>query len=588
LATLALVLLWAVPGSAQQYGQWWWEAEVGAGARTYENLVNDIEVSTYEERRLRLNLDVNGFILHPAVARFRLGIEGLLTRFEGVSQPDSTRLGYEGELKLFPRGRYVWWFLVRHAGYSYPDFDTIDGDDVLTVASLPDTTTTLRGQVRVRSGPLRGSTFAVERNLVDFLDPDADQQVRQRESFSWNGTGDMARNVRAERRYQEYGVVDFSSQDFIATFDQHGQINPAWRWDLTTIGNRRTIMYADDEDIDIYQLGVRNRMIYRAQNKDFLQLDAEGGMLRVIDSVTHSHDLSARYIWHTDSGWDLYPFVAYGLRSGDDETIHLPRLGGGVTRTFNLDSLSATVDATASYGLTKVSGDRSLPDSSFLGYAIAGSVSHGARFLKQLELSWNRDEITQDWQVDPDLPDLGASLQRGSTQDRKQARLSLSHTWRLMSVRGYSEWIDTQSSPEGPFPELLTESLTHSVTLSSKRFRLHLAAGDKRFQQATSQEISFQTAGLTVRPFPHLSVRATYRTDTRVLDYGPDVDGELIIAGLSFQLGAFTLDAEANQVTERLVTGSERINRTIIWSVRRRFAGWLPFVSAPQRRGTVQ
>ena len=89
--TPLLLILGAAQAFGQRYGQWSWDALLGIEGRRSSNLINGERVSDYGSRELRLSLGLNGFVLSPAVARFRLRFDTWFTDFGQGSGTDSTR-----------------------------------------------------------------------------------------------------------------------------------------------------------------------------------------------------------------------------------------------------------------------------------------------------------------------------------------------------------------------------------------------------------------------------------------------------------------------------------------------------------------
>lgn len=132
------------------------------------------------------------------------------------------------------------------------------------------------------------------------------------------------------------------------------------------------------------------------------------------------------------------------------------------------------------------------------------------------------------------------------------------------------------------------ERETLSASVHGGRLGLAVSAGSTRVMNGTDQQVRYVGASLTVRPASWLRVGGSFRLDRRHLTAAPEIDawrGEAL-AGLS--IGAFRLTATGFLAEETVAGGSRRRNKGFSWSLSRGFGGWLPFVSAPVRRGVIR
>src|SRR6266498_3290727 len=72
-----LVLTCAV-AAAQEFGQWSWDGSVSAAIRKYADRIEETQQKS-TQNDYRLGLGVQGFVLHPAIAAFRVGVDGALS-----------------------------------------------------------------------------------------------------------------------------------------------------------------------------------------------------------------------------------------------------------------------------------------------------------------------------------------------------------------------------------------------------------------------------------------------------------------------------------------------------------------------------
>jgi hypothetical protein len=586
-ALLAATAMASVTADAQQFGQWTWDVTLGASQRLYDNLVEDDRVSRYDQRELRLGLGINGFIVHPAVARFRLGVDGALSRFASGGALDSDRLGYRGDLGLFPRGAVpVQLWLVRQ---QY-DHDLAERDP-LSLFAVADLATSWGGRVRVRRGPLRGMLIGAERSTIEFVDVDRDQ-VDEREFVDWSAAGSrLQHHYRLERRLREYATVDFATEDLTLTAGEHGYISQRWRWDLSGVGIRRDLSYTSTADRQIDTFRLRSRLTRFADSGNRFMIDVDAGLGDSSDGpARHSHRLSLRYAWVPRTGVEVAPFVTFGFQETDGLSGRAPQVGVSATWSTTSEAFDALLSAIGAHGRYTTTYEQASATDSLTSLFFSVSLGHGSedRLRKVLEAEWGREELSAAGELVDELPDLGVRLGGFGTQDRLRGRLSLHRSWRTRSAGAYLEWRRRHGSGGLAAADFTVEDMTLSMDVRSRQLDVAINAGDTTTRQVTEQHVRWAAATLGLRPWRPLAVRASYRTDTRDVDSGPNVDVDRIEAILEFTIGRIVVRAQAYEATERFQTGGDRTNRGLTWTVYHRFGGWLPIVTGPERRGVIR
>jgi hypothetical protein len=109
-------------------------------------------------------------------------------------------------------------------------------------------------------------------------------------------------------------------------------------------------------------------------------------------------------------------------------------------------------------------------------------------------------------------------------------------------------------------------------------------------EEALQNDQSIRTIGVAAawRPSRYVTLRSSYRLDDRRIALSPDVEGTQFEAGVRWQVGLLYLDATFLESDQRLSGGPETTLRSLTWTISRRFGGWLPIVSGPERRGVIR
>ncbi len=577
------------PAQSQQFGQWWWEGSLEASGRSFDNLVDDVGVSEFRQTDLTLSLGLHGFIIHPAVASFRLGSDLLFSSVEGGRDLDTDRSGIRADLGIFPRGSYPLNLSFKRQLYDYVG---ISQDEPLTLLGVPDTTTSWSGRVRARRGPFKGLLLGFEHSSLEFLEDRSGDEIQGRQFADWSSAGErLNHHLRLEHQGRDFGRVDLELEDLIFNWDEHGDITGRWRWDFSTVATQRGVRFQDlpETQIDIYR--ALSQLIRTTAKGDVLTLSYNGGLSSGSTSfTTDSHSLGARYQWRRHQVWQITAFGDYALQRSGDTQLRAPQAGAAVSWRRRAGSFDLALTGSGSYRLIDRQGVEG--QDSAVATSLLANVGFGdeGRLRTDLEGSVSRNELRSAGEAVTDVPDLGIRLAGVGTQDRYRGRLTLRRRFRKLSTHAYSEWTRRESSEAVQRDDFMAETFVHSLEVTNGRLNLLGNVGENRLESEAGSEqfIRFQAVSASYRPWRWLALRASYRTDQRDFDLGPDIDAERSEAGLDFHLGALALGAHAFETKERFTTGVTRTNRGLRWTVRRRFAGLLPIVSAPGRRGEVK
>lgn len=592
LAVLFFILLLAPTSTAaQEYGQWTWEALVAVGGRNRDNLVEGRTGTGYDERIYGLSAGMNGFIVHPAVSRFRLGLDLEFIDTDSGGRLDTDRTGINGNLDLFPRGPYSGSLYVNRQFYDYSGGSV---DDPFTRLATPDTVTSYGARFRMKQGFLQGSLLGVERSSTDFITPDTRPQEHQREFYDWTrSTGRFSHHLRLEHRYRDIGTVDVKYDEFRVNFDERGDFTPTWHWTLSGSGVRQEseTFGLVVQTVDNYQL--RNRVVHDVRDRDLLFIDYEFGLHDVdTGASTESHGLAASYRWRPSPRWQFGPLATYAMISSDVQETRSSRAGLVVGWDQDGPTWNSRFTARGSYGALKREVAGMTQDESQFAGSFIGAVGHGTldglRKELEVEVTRNRLRITQAAPILP--PGLGLPLPGLGTENVQRARLTLGHRWDAQSFNAWGDWTHRESAPLSFGQVLTTDTLTATVQYTARRFDIKANVADSDLEESSGGGQSIRTLGVLAswRPWRSVLLRGSYRLDDRTIRLAPDIDSTQIEAGIRWQIGDFYLDTGYLEIDQRILGGPETTLRTVTWKITRRFGGRLPVVTGPQRRGVIR
>ncbi|MFN3414211.1 MAG: hypothetical protein ACK42L_09155, partial [Thermoanaerobaculum sp.] len=159
------VVCLVVPATAlaQQFGQWSWQANFRAGGRSYENTSQGQLLSQYQEQALSLGLGLNGFVVHPAIARFNLGLDVVFSRYPKGMAVDNNRLGYSLRLGLLPESPYPIELFASRSRFEYQGLTALPA---FTFVGTPEQTTSWGGRLRFRHGLLAGALLGFDTSTI--------------------------------------------------------------------------------------------------------------------------------------------------------------------------------------------------------------------------------------------------------------------------------------------------------------------------------------------------------------------------------------------------------------------------------------
>lgn len=586
-------VLTASPATAQYFGQWSWSGEAGIGQRYYQNELGNGVRSLYDQRDLKLSLGLNGFIVHPGIAAFRLGIDAEYDQFRDDRTPNQLRLGGRGHVSILPQSNVPVTLYASHQTY---DFRNITNEDPLSLSARPDTGSTYGGRMRFQRGLLGGLRLGYDRALMNYVEPGSSPSIDEKAFLEWDRQlGIFFPHLRVERQHHDFGIADYRYTDWLGSADQHANLGREWRWDLSGTGLRRSTDFSGFAST-YDSLSIQNAFTRQISGGNGLSLNyafGYGGSPGA-GGDSRSHLASVRYSWKLGPQWTLSPDVGFSYARFGEASASGPVAGLTARWAIQRGEWDTALSAQANYFLLSRSTDSdpvTRRDSTF-GYGASASLGHGTAetFRQEVEGSFQRNDLRQAGRPVSDLPDLGSRTNGAATEDRTHGRVTLRKRWDVVTAAAWGEWSRQTSERDSiQIQGYETTQTLATLHLFARWGGLTASTGRTEVTQISKQEVTYLTGGLNVRPSWWLTLQGTYRSDVRKLLNAPDVDGRRAEGSALFRIGEFVLSGSAYWYREvEAGTGSVTTNRGFVWNLTREFGGWLPFISAPIRRGVVR
>lgn len=570
--------------SAQQFGQWSWQGTFRAGGRGLENTSQGQLLSRYEERSLGLGLSLNGFVVHPAIARFQLGLDVIFSRYPKGIAVDNNRLGYSLRLGLLPESLYPMELFASRSRFEYQGLADLPA---FTFAGTPEQTTSWGGRVRFRHGLLAGSLLGFDATTIRFREKNKPQE-ENRAFFDWSGSSKrLQHHFRLDQQNRSYGVLALKYRDVTATWDSHGNLSPATRWDLSLAGLQRNFSNGGSSYL---QASVRQNLTYQARGSWVLGAFYAGGLAQSQGSpASLTHDLALRAQRNVSPSMDLVCDLGLARQEAGDYTVGAPRLG--ITASYRVEGTLGQLALTAatSTGRLAVTSPDERRTSTFLAYSAGLLLRSGSLQTLQgeLELSYAKNTLRQAYEDVGPQPEPEALLALG-TEDNRRVRLTFRRNLGSFQLAAFSDWWQRETAPTWNLPQLQATALTHTLQLGFPMGNLAINLGESEYFAVRKQELAYLSGVLSLRPFPSLGFTLSHRQDRRRLPGEPWLDSKRQEAGMTSYLGAYQLQLRAYWLEDRWNLGRPRQDRGLTWSVSRTMGGWLPIVTAPVRRGVIR
>jgi hypothetical protein len=588
-ATALGLCLLTLPASAQEYGQWWWEGRIGYGAEGYLSQVDGVTSSDFEQRDLELAADLHGYLLHPRVGRFSLGLEGQSSELDGSRSVDTDRWGGHFDLDLFEGGAYPTRVFFRHRNYSYSDL----GERPASLYGAPESLSRWGARSRIRKGLLRGLFYGFEHTGYDLLEA-AGEDTDDLRFVDWNRPlGTLRHHVRLEHRERQLSAGRLGLEDLTLTLGERGELGKQWNWNMDGSSVFRTATLSTGRQLDFDFQRVANRLLRPFGDRDRLEIRHTWSRFAPQDGdISQSHLLSLYYRWQATPRWELAPFVEYGRRQVDGETLEAPRLGLSAAWRRDGRKVDLFLSGRVSYGQLDRQDDSGRRSDRETGLGLLATASHqgDGGFRQEIELEAQRNEL--DFSSGPrfDVPNLGLPRDGLGTEDRLRGRLTLGHHWSRSWVEAYGEWSGERCDGAPGVADFEADTLTFSASWGGPRVSATAHGGSTMVQRrdATDEEVSFYAASLNWRPWHFFSLNGTYRRDDRQVELLPTLEGDQAQVEATFHLGRLDLSARLFRTFQQVEDGGETISDGFQIRLTRRFAGWLPVVTGDRRRGVIR
>ena len=350
-ATPALLLLslflWPDAAAAQRFGQWSWNGRVGVRESTVENRIGDSPAREFVEQEVELSLGLKGFLGHPAIGRFDLGLDMVLADFEGGRVLESDDIGARLNLQILPRGRYPLRLFFNRRRY---DFALEPGTRDVFLGTLPELATQWGVKFGLRHGWLRGLRLGAESTTYE-MQGDADDQGYDRQYVEWARSGrSLQQKLSLEHRDRSYGVVGLELDDLVANIEERFVSEGRWSWMLNGIAVVRDVTAAGvtrgSED-----LRLRSRLSYELRERDRLDLQAALGTIRPeVGTDLRDYGFSVFYRYRLRKQWELAPFAQFTRQKAGDLIFTSPRTGLAVTWNKSREAWEALFTVQVSSG----------------------------------------------------------------------------------------------------------------------------------------------------------------------------------------------------------------------------------------------
>lgn len=579
-----ICFLFAAPALAQQFGQWSWQANVRAGGRSYENTSQGQVLSQYQEQVLVLGFNLNGFLVHPAIARFNLGLDLVFSRYPKGMAVDNNRTGFSLRLGLLPESAYP---LELFASRSRFDYQGLADLPAFTFAGTPEQTTSWGGRLRFRHGLLAGALLGFDASTIRFLEGSKTQDEK-RAFFDWSGSGQrLQHHLRLDHQDRSYGVLGLRYRDVTATWDSHGNLTPTTRWDLSLSGLQREFGRGGSSYV---QSSLRQNLTHQTPSSWVLSAFYAGGFAQSEGSeASVTHDLSLRAQRSFTGGFDLGIDVGAARQQAGDYSTQVPRLG--LTASYQTQGKLGQLALSAATALGRLTqeGPDQRATSSYASTSAGLTLRSGSPQVLQgeLELAYAKNKLRQAAEDVGPQPEPQALLALG-TEDNRRARLTLRRNLGAVQLSAFSDWWQRETTPTWNLPRLESKTLTHTLQAGFPVGNLAINVGQSQYFAVRKQELAYFSGVLSLRPFHFLGLTLSHRQDRRRLPGEPWLDSERQEAAMTGYLGAYQLQLRLYWLEDRWNLGAPRKDRGLTWTVSRSMGGWLPIIAAPVRRGVIR
>jgi hypothetical protein len=588
LTLLILVVASAGPAMGQTSGRWWWEARARLEGQNNETRIDDGPWNSNRAQNVRVNVGINGFIAHPLIVSFGVDLDVLYSRLKGADDSNNSSFGGGAAFDLFPTSSVPSGFRIRRILYDYSRSD----DSPLTNRGFPGVTTQWDGWMRMRSGPLRGGIFTFDHVDTEAIDPQFGRDIYERQRFDLSRrTRSASHAVTLQRRWNEFGGVDYSSEELTLRVVERGNIGKDWTWSATGTGIRRELTdRALTDTVEDYDADSRFTGWLSPRQRLDLLLNLEAARFEDFDRLS-GQTLGASYRRLLNRGWELGPFTDYLRRTFGDEESSGGRLGMTVlwnSKGGSKVDVSMRADGSVRRLRAEDEDDSTSEEQSAYGLGVVLTSGNPSGLRKELQVRADFNDLRQRNPIF-ELPDLGLSGRGLTSKDVYIAELYLDHAWDSSKLRSDTEWVRTKNT-DPRLPQLESERFSSGLQLDLRKIDLRADVGTGETTQGDTDDQRVHFAGAEARwsPTYYLGVRGRYRVNQRDVNFGPDIDFVEYRLGVEVPLRQMRIEVYFEQFRRSVEDGPVTMTRALRWNISSSFAGWLPWETGTRRRGVIR
>jgi len=580
------------PVTAQTYGRWWWDAQLRSRYRFSEVLDDVQRLSSYHEKGLQLDLGLNGYLGHPVLGSFRIGLSGGSFDYPlaGREGSKSSETGGRVELRLLPRGNYPLTLSIGQKSWNYPrSIATAER----TESFLPSSARDLAAKLRFNSGPLVGTVVSHSRSKLDFADSSDPGDLFEESVLGWSRhLGPFDNLLRVRDALRQYGHLDYRLEDSLVHFEQRAVLGPRWSWALqaSRVENRALITQEETSSFTDYRLSQQS--IFDINERHQLNFNFGAGYQPADQGATRAWQAGAFYLWRVSPDLQLGPYFQYADASGQARASQ-------VTTGLSLSDRAKTSRWDFSYstrvglGMQKQRQATLKTSEDRLAYSIQANAGRGAENRARLDfdLSAGRSQVDlerREFDVEGTVLAFPNAIGRDDFV-RGTARL---YRQRGAGRIGFSTEVDYRRTTPAQFGDRVdSQTVLGTVDFGLGTFSALLSAGSaaqRKVETDSRTEVRFASARASVRFRRYLSLTTSYRYDEREVAPSVSLTSGRLETDLTVVFGEWSLSARAWDNRDELTGGNQRELRGFELSLARSVAGWLPIVTGGERRGSIR
>jgi hypothetical protein len=579
------------PASAQNgesSGQWWWDTSLSIEQRVRQGSTDGRQTFRFRQNSLRAQFGLNGYIVHPAFAKFRVELSSRLDTYSGGgNQTNDAGFGFsiEGlrksktpfELYYYRQFQDVSESEDRPSSFAQADASKSWGGYLNLVDKIP-------GTVRLSLG----------HSEIEYAG-DVPNETTDRRLVEWSGANQRSsQNFRVEQSSRDLARVGLAVDDLHAQFDTDADLGKEWGWSLNAVAVAQDTESSTGSSLSSESVRLFNRVDGPIGERLGLSLDLEAGRLSTdSNDSTDLLNASTRLKGLRVKRVQLTPSLQYGAVDSGDLRLSGPSLGLTAYWAGAEDSrISKTVGASLNYGTTRRETETEVTNNVRDGYALNGTLAFGepSSLRTSMDLYWSMNEFRLDRDIDLGLIDrelLGAGL---GTQDQLSGSLNLFKTWGAQNGKFWLRHIRLNSSSELSTAEISTRTTLAGADLNwgDVSWQSNLGRNEsKATADVDESRVDYLSSFVTWRANRLLDVQARLRKDRTGLRLAASTDGFLLEATVRVRLGVLYFSSSIYK-REQTYLDSTQQSHGFSFTIGGYYAEWLPIITGTRRRGIVR